>query len=438
MAAILRPFRKEVRMDASTLDYAVTVAGMDDWSGAGPKQASLPLPFPDAPAPTLRPDRTPDSISGVRLGPTNGPDGRRQTAQLDTPSAVRKAPDVAPVRTGRTTAPLPRRRFTAREQRLRAMNAGQYAQTLFVTDRPKAMKPSSVGQVSDMLSHLVRAKAGVAVKDLGDELLYEFRDYWLEMVGSGDSAAATANKHIRQLRAVCNHAAEARLVKRIRFNRFLPEKEPQPFPLDDRQRAAIERRCRELDGDVCGVSAAVWWFAWWRTIGYAGCRVSAMMLARRGDVQNGVLWLRKENQKQGKHQKIALPRLSTAAVQLLLESHDRPMLFPWPFDQASYTAAERGEKTNWNVLYKHFRKKLLTPCGIVLPKGILTRIGRRTAATLANDNGGSGQHLCGHSSPKTTRHYVPDDHVPITRDALCIPEPAEPAIQLALFQKEAG
>jgi hypothetical protein len=81
----------------------------------------------------------------------------------------------------------------------------------------------------------------------------------------------------------------------------------------------------------------------------------------------------------------------------------------------------------------------LDPSGISLPAGIKTRMCRRTAATVVEESGGSGQRLCDHSSDRITKkHYIPRNRVPVTRDALLIPEDAPPATQLDLFQREAS
>jgi integrase len=55
---------------------------------------------------------------------------------------------------------------------------------------------------------------------------------------------------------------------------------------------------------------------------------------------------------------------------------------------------------------------------------------------VVQESGGSGQRLCGHKSASTTRaHYIPHDRVPVTKDALLIPE-ADAGVQLKLFQKD--
>ncbi len=396
-------FVGEVRMDAKTVCYEVSVAGLEDWPGVLLTPAHLP--FPDSPTSSEhRPPGT-GSSSGSRL---------EAMPQEKTPTrpAARKS------------------RWNERQRRMRGLDLVAYAKAYMVE---KALCDSTRSLVADCLGHISRAKGLVWVKSLTTELLYEMRDYFLGLIAEGEISPATANKHLRQLQAIANHAASDRLVSMVRFRKFLIEPRPNPTAWTLEQYDKIEAAARKVTGSVGNVLAAVWWLAWWLTISRAGCRVSAMMLARRTDYENKILWLRAENQKQDQDQRIALGPHSCRAIEDLLAAHDDERLFPWPHDEV-----KPGKKTNWKTLYKHFQKHLLDPCGIKLPRGIKTRMCRRTAATIVNESGGSGQRLCGHSSDRITKkHYIPRNRVPVTRDALLIPD-FDSARQLDLFEKEAG
>jgi integrase len=291
-----------------------------------------------------------------------------------------------------------------------------------------------------MFSHLARARGGVLVKELRIELMTELRKYFAGMIADGDQTAENANKNLRQLRALIGFAASEKgdkLVKPIKFTKFFPEKKLKPTMWEPDQLATITAAARATAGDVGGIAASTWWTAWWLAISGIGCRVSALMLAGRDDFKHGVLWLREEHQKQHEDQKFRLKPAAVAAIEDLLAAHDKPYLFPWPHDPGSYR--ETSEKTNWKTLFRHFEKRLLEPCGITLPKGVKTKMCRRSAATLATENGGSGQRLCGHKSKKTTeKHYMPPGRgIAVINDALLIPDGhCDPKEQLALFQKD--
>ena len=378
-------------MDAEqTLDYAVTYAGLDGWSGAacsgqcavsseqkaGPASGRSipPTLFPDSPAPSNTEARPPDS------NPVTGQD--RVSEQKDPPGRGRK-----------------RQRFKPRERRLRDLGVSSYVRDHYITE--KGLADSTAGLVNDCLTHVTRSRGELRVKGLTLELLFDMRDYFLGLIADGDLKPATANKHLRQLRAIANHAATDRLVKPVLFRKMFIVPKPNPEAWTAEQYQKIEAASRVVTGSVGKVPAAVWWCAWWRTISRAGCRISAMMLAARGDYRNGVLWLRAENQKQDEDQRIALPPRSCLAVEELLHAHDDARLFPWPYDHVP-----EGSKTNWKTLFNHFQKLLLDPCGITVPSGVKTRMCRRTAATVVQESGGSGQRLCGHKSAWHDQHAL--------------------------------
>lgn len=388
-----------------------------------PSTLDSPL-SPASLAPSIPVTREPDYESGYHPGP----DSFRKIAEDSAPA--RPLLEATPKRSRRSG-----RHFSDREKRIRALSADLFCRQHYLTE--KSLAVATRGLVDDMLAHLARAKGEVLVRDFNSELLYDFRDYFVTLLADGDIEPATANKHLRQLRAVIGHAAGDRLVKRVTFKKLFNVAKPSPTIWTQDQFRAIEEQCQKLSGWVCGIPARLWWFAWWRAISRAGCRLSAMMLAKRGDFQNGVLWLRSENQKQGEDQRIALPRRSVVAIEDLLSAHNDPRLFPWDHDPGNYEP-DRKYKTNWKTLFAHFRRLLLEPCGIKLPKGVKTRMCRRTAATLANEAGGSGQRLCGHKSETTTKtHYIPRNRVPVIRDALLIPE-TDTLDQLSLFETKEG
>jgi len=354
----------------------------------------------------------------------------------DYESADRSGPSAAEVRTPRTRHK--KSRYTDRQKALRSLQVREFVRNHYLA--VKRLKPRTVKLVNALLGHLARCRGQTFVRDLGDELLRELRDYFLGLIADKECGTANANKNLRQLKAIVNRAAEEGLLRRrTEFNAWLPEETPEPKALDRTEYWRIGQAAQAVSGFVGTVPGCIWWFAWYQVMSRAGNRLTALMLAPRGDYEHGVLRLRAENQKQHEEQRIQLPDYVAAAVEELLAAHDEPRLFAWPYD-----AVKPGQEPGWQTLLRHFKKKILKPAGIELRKGVVTKVFRQTAATVVESLGGSGTKLCGHSGRAVTKkHYLdPRQSTPITREALLIPEDQPPAApqgpQLSLFQKEAG
>ena len=271
----------------------------------------------------------------------------------------------------------------------------------------------------------------LAVGELKYGALRAFRQWLGEKIAAGMSPA-TANRHLRQLRAIWNFAARPRWTNE--GLRWRPTKPPPPMeffrePETDvdawtpDQLALIESRARSLTGMVGNVPARVFWPAWALVQQKIGCRITAMMLTRRGDYDSAAkaLLLRRENQKQKKDQRIALPARTAAAIEELLAAHDGELIFGcWPFDPPNRSTGRH----HWPVLSSHFERLLVTPIGLKLEKGVKTRQFRRSAATIVEENGGNAQELLGHANRKTTERYKDRKRGPICRQSLLIPDGA--------------
>ena len=396
------------------LNYSVSVAGLDDWPGvrlvpAHQRQPSL-LPI-DAAFPASG-----ETGSGKRTKQSVYQSGQPETEERPARPRGKK------------------QRFNERQTRLRNTELGAYVDA-YCTEN--ALKLSSANEVRSTLAHVSRMRGIVFVKGLGDELLLEFRDYLLGLIGEDEMVAATANKHLRNLRAIAGYAAVDSLVRPPRFKKFLPTPKPRPYAWTPEQYGEIGKASRSVNGCVGKVAANIWWPAWWYTLSRAGCRLAVMMLAARHDYdatagEGGVIWLRAEHQKQDRDQRIALPPYVKPFLQDLLDAHDEPLLFPWPYDQP-----KDGERSCWKTLFKHFQQKLLDPCGIKLPKGVKTRMCRRTVATVVNELGGNATKVCGHSNPAIThKHYEDPSRIAVTMDTLLMPADKPATKQTTLFQTE--
>ena len=390
-------------MDTPQETYMASIGGLDDWP-ARPIRVPTCQAFP---APSGNGQREPDETSGSRLGPPETGNGPTQPK-------------------GRKS------RFSARQRRVRRLLLREYL-TVHYTAR-KALSDATRNLLDDLQGHVSRCRGEVMVKEFNDDLLNDLADYFVRLAADGDAGPATANKHLRMLRAVCRHAAKRGFLPRsIEWDDFFQEPEPDPRPFTEEECEKIYAAARAVTGLVGVVPAAIFWSAYARVAIELGPRISATLLASRGDYCHGVLTLRAENQKQRKTQRLGLTPEGRAAIEDLLAAHDQERLFPWPFDQQ-----RPGKKTNWKTFYKHYDRKLLAPCGIVLPKGVKTRACRQTAATTIHDGGGSAQRQCGHSTPRIAeKHYIPKDHVPVIREAVIVARrKARRAMRRAKGQRE--
>ncbi len=405
--------------------YSISAAGVEDFGL-----------FPDYPE-SLAPPMPAQAV----------PQGKRTYNPFTVPgrSAAEPAPPVRVVPLpGGKEPPHKKSRWTERERTIRATPVEDYARKHYAKEsRGHGVTPRTTKLCGDMFSHLSRWRGAVTLRQVNTELLHGFREYFNDLVPD-ELTAETANKHLRQLRSIGNHAAEMRLVRKIEFTKLnmFVEKELDPIVWEPFELAKILEAAKAVPGFVGDqaqhgyqIPAGIWWFAWVRAIAWAGCRMNALMLAERGEAyQNGVLWLKRGNQKQKRDQKIQLPPRSCAAIEDLLAAHDQARIFPWPFDKP-----KPGERSCWKTFFNHFQKYLLDPCGLVLPSGVKTRMFRRTAATRVDEMEGNPQELCDHKSRTTTENnYMPRSRrVRVTKQALLIPEP-DAAVQTLLFQKEAG
>ena len=335
---------------------------------------------------------------------------------------------------GKRTPPNPER------SRLRALAVRDFCKKHYLPERNHDAKGPTAELATSLVDRLEEsAGRDLLVKELAILELRRFRAWLAKRVAAGTLRPATANRHLRQLRAIWNHAArwqwaesgrKWRAIKRPPPMEFFPEQEPDVDAWTPEEEASIERQARLQKGLVGGVPADVFWTAWALVMGKIGCRITAMMSAKRSDYDplHKALLLRRENQKQKKDQRIALPPRAAAAVERLLAAHEHERIFGcWPFDPP----VKATGRPKWKVLAKHFEQRLVIPAGLSLAKGVKTRQFRRSAATICEENGGNAQELLGHSSRATTERYKDRKRRPICRQSLCIPDGGQP--QRTLF-----
>lgn len=308
--------------------------------------------------------------------------------------------------------------------RLRAMTLAQYAEIHFLPEKNHATTSATAELTRAALKRLGEFSGrDVAMHEISPGLIRDFRNWMARKIASGATyGPATANKHLRQLRAVLGHAAKNRIIRPLPPIAFLEEAEPDVQAWEPAELAKIENQARAQEGMVGDVPAAVFWTAWSLVAQKIGCRITAQMLTRRQDYDPAerCLLLRKSTQKQKKDQRIALPPRAAEAVERLLAAHDHETIWgSWPYDPPLASGRRK-----WKVLAKHFEEKLVKPAGLSLKKGVKTRQFRRTAATIVEELGGNPQELLGHASRRTTDLYLSKDprRRKICRQSLLIPD----------------
>ena len=63
-----------------------------------------------------------------------------------------------------------------------------------------------------------------------------------------------------------------------------------------------------------------------------------------------------------------------------LAAHDHDLIWPWPHDPP-----RAGFPRNYKTLFAHVRRRLLIPCALNLPPGVVTKQYRRTAITMVDE-----------------------------------------------------
>ena len=251
--------------------YSISAAGVEDFGLFPDYPESLAPPPPARVAPQGKRTSNPFTVPG------------RSAAEPAPPVRVVPLP-------GGKEPPHKKSRWTERERTIRATPVEDYARKHYAKEsRGHGVTPRTTKLCGDMFSHLSRWRGAVTLRQVNTELLHGFREYFNDLVPD-ELTAETANKHLRQLRSIGNHAAEMRLVRKIEFTKLnmFVEKELDPIVWEPFELAKILEAAKAVPGFVGDqaqygyqIPAGIWWFAWVRAIAWAGCRMNALMLAER-------------------------------------------------------------------------------------------------------------------------------------------------------------
>ena len=249
----------------------------------------------------------------------------------------------------------------------------------------------------------------VALEQLSDDLIEGFTAW---IIAAGRSPA-TANGRMGCILAQWRYAWRKRLVEELpRDCEKLPLPKTLPTAWSTEELGQILAVCGQVEGDVSGFPAGLFWVAVVLCYYETGPRRSALLALRceHLDFDTGILFVPAEVQKQSADQ---LFKLHPDTLQLIraTQPETRHKLFPW--------------RMNLRAFGEHFRK-ILIRAG--LPHGrrdLFHRI-RRTSGTYVQDAAGpqAAQDHLGHSGQQVTKRYIDPKLITKTYAADVLPRPA--------------
>jgi integrase len=253
---------------------------------------------------------------------------------------------------------------------------------------------------------------------------------------------ATANKHLRQVRAIVNYAVKKGLLQESLDLRKLDEDDEDPLCWSIEEVSSILSNAVRIAGDIENVPAALFWECLILLLLDCGPRINAFMALRLTDVdlERRLIFIRPRSQrgtvevrqKQRKGQTLPFHQQTADRLRVLIDfDPSRQMLFPWPFDL---------NIRQLSTLRKHYRK-ILKAAGLSSDRKSMFHRLRRTTGTyiaLGSSDDAAAQHL-GHShkrvlikSYKDPSKEHPDRARPRACDAIPRPKYSDDR-QLPLF-----
>ncbi len=230
---------------------------------------------------------------------------------------------------------------------------------------------------------------------------------WLKQLGSLENITIVRERG--RLLALWRHAWRKKHVAELPRDitkLTIPKRVPTAWSLDEMR--AILKAAGEVEGDVCGIPANLFWPALILALYCTGLRIGALMKARTSDLDIESRWLKipAEIQKQNADQVFRLPAETVDAI-IATNLDGRERLFPWPYDP-----------TGSKVLTRHYRKILQT-AGLSDGRRDLFHKLRRTSATAVSNALGrqAAQEHLGHSSMSVTERYIDPTKIVIEQSA---------------------
>lgn len=231
------------------------------------------------------------------------------------------------------------------------------------------------------------------VADLSEQMLLSFISGRL-----GQGAEWTARRELGTLSLLWRFAWRRKLIESDPRDAELPSirlHQDPPIALTIEQFLSVLRSCEQESGKIRGTAIAksTWWRSLLTSLYYSGARVTAMLSAKKTDLdqETGWLLLRGRTAKTDRGQFVQLPRDAVALVAELRWFGDT--IWPQPYDR----------RWLWTAL-----RRIVVRAGLPGDRRYRFHAIRRTTAShmAARTSIADAQQLLGHTTAAQTRKYL--------------------------------
>lgn len=254
----------------------------------------------------------------------------------------------------------------------------------------RSASPQTITQYEVTLRHAAAVHGGpVLLSDLSNDFVL---DVMHDLSRRGRSPAS-ANKQRSNLIALWNYACRKGLLTTWPDVEPLPEPKRSPLAWTPDQLQRLFAACSRADGWIGVVPAASWWHCLHAVIWDTGERISAVMALRWDDIdmQSGWIVIPGEFRKGKTEDKASRLHPDTIAAMRVIESPQRTLVFPFPFNRA--------------MLWHRYRE-LLKAAGLPSDRKHKFHCLRKSVASYFEAAGGNATELLGHSSRAVTAAYL--------------------------------
>lgn len=235
--------------------------------------------------------------------------------------------------------------------------------------------------------------------DLNDETV----GGWMRSMKREGIAVATINGYFAKVRAFWEWAARRQMVDEFTTLERIPEPERVPSAWTREELGRLFKACEGMQGDVCGVPAAGWWYALHRVAWDTGERLNALLSIRWEWIEGRSLSIPAEVRKGGRKSMVYQLKAPTLDALDAIRQPTREVVFPWGLHITSFSG-----------YYKKLLKLAELP--YVPHKSGLHKL-RRTFATHIAAAGGEATDALGHADGKTARKSYIDPRISQTAAA---------------------
>jgi integrase len=281
---------------------------------------------------------------------------------------------------------------------------------VYIPMRMAQASPFSKSRYLDSINSLRRfAGTELTLDGLSETMLAEFATWFLQQRIS----PATVSAHVRNIGVLWRFAYRKRMLDaELRDMPVIrqPKRQPVAWNLSQFSRLLASATCEV--GKIGTVPADLFWPAFLMCMYDTGVRLSALLKARRADLdlESGVLFVPAEHQKQNADQSFRLANDTLAAIDATAPA-SRDRLFPYS-----------GER---QTLYRRFRR-IIRRAGLPDgPRDLFHKIRRTSASHLAAEAGDeAARRQLGHSSGRVTAAYLDPKICGLRTGAELLPRPS--------------